>query len=260
MAASIAFLGIFAPPSSLAVYRGQVVTVRAAPWTVVVLEPEEQDCTGVILDPLHVLTAGHCVTVTENSDSLMSPTALKIEAGVSNYKHLVPSDVPQTRTVTAVRLMPGYAAAQSHAYTAIARDLAVLTLSHPLDLNGPDARAAGLPVPHTGQSSRDTKVVMAGFGEETPDQTASGALNEIAKPTISAACSGHGILCVEAPISAACYGDSGSGLVEPGSRPTLVGIASEGLCQGGVTVFAPVDSPAALRFIESSLKSPHGAT
>lgn len=52
--------------------------------------------------------------------------------------------------------------------------------------------------------------------------------------------------------SADCPGDSGSGLIEPGAHPTVIGITSGAACPGGETQFALVDSHAALRFINAT--------
>jgi hypothetical protein len=221
---------------------------------VLVIEPQQLDCTGVIIDPLHVLTAGHCV-VSGNSDSPMLPNAFTVEAGVSNYKHPIASDVRQTRTVSAVYVMPGYISGERETFSnigaSIAHDLAVLTLSRPLDLNGPYARAVRLPTAQTPKPLGSTKIVTAGFGEEVPGQAPTGALNEVVKPMILSSCATNGNLCVVSAFGGACSGDSGSGLVGPGSPPTVIGIVSQGTCQTGETEFAPVDTASALRFINA---------
>jgi hypothetical protein len=49
-----------------------------------------------------------------------------------------------------------------------------------------------------------------------------------------------------------CFGDSGAGAVEPGSRPTVVGIQSEDetMCKPGLDDYVFITAPAALRFIQ----------
>jgi secreted trypsin-like serine protease len=254
------------------VVRGKTVSITAAPWTVVVWEakhahgPKYAACTGVIIDPRHVLTAGHCAVVGESAGP-MPPSEFRIEAGVSNFKHPLASDHPQFGAVRVVRVMPGYLVATT--VDAVAHDLAVLTLSRPLDLRGDDPRAAYLPSTKTPEPSRKSRLVIAGFGNEKPKAGiayANGTLNEADKPVVLRNCRGdqslcfvwgncrdNQVLCVSLTTSA-CWGDSGLGAVEPGRRPTVVGIFSEALtnCMPGPDAFVALTAPAVLRFIRTS--------
>lgn len=106
---------------------------------------------------------------------------------------------------------------------------------------------------------------MAGFGNERPKPSiayATGALNELVRPTVVKGCSGVGVgqLCV-ATTSDTCWGDSGSGLVEPGPgpvepgpHPVVIGVLSEDdkICAPGWDYFNWLAVPSALRFIRSS--------
>jgi secreted trypsin-like serine protease len=253
---AVVFIG--ATGVALGVIGGRAVPIRSAPWTVVVWERyvggRYAACTGVIVDPLHVLTAGHCVMV-GNSAKPLPASGFWIEAGVSNFKHLLKSERPQCRAVRAVRAMPGYVAASketvSNEVDTVGHDLAVLTLSRALDLRGDDARAAHLPTSKTPKPWA-APVVMAGFGNERPKPGgayATGALNELVKPTVVKGCS-VGQVCVDTT-SRTCWGDSGSGLVEPGSHPIVIGILSEDdkNCAPGWDYFAFLTAPASLSFI-----------
>lgn len=242
---------------ALGVVGGKTVSIRAAPWTVLVRESpaDEAVCTGVIIDRRHILTAGHCVMV-GYSATPMSRSDLRIEAGVSDYEHPRRSDHPQFRSVSAVRAMAGYIAARkitaSNYLDVVAHDLAVLTLSRPLDLDGDDARAAYLPTAVTPKPWHVTRLVMAGFGYQKWDAE-NGTLNEVAESRLRRSCGTSEVLCMYLTTDT-CWGDSGSGAVEPGLRPTVVGILSEAqtLCSPGLAYYAFLDSPAALSFIKTT--------
>jgi hypothetical protein len=237
---------------ALAVVGGKTVSISAAPWSVVVLYAGQETCTGVIIDPLHVVTAQHCVMYYETAKP--APVSrFTIEAGVSNYDHPLNSDHPQSRKVDAERLFPGYISPRGLTYLDevyfLAHDLAVLTLSRPLDLGGNDARAADIPT-HTREPSGSTRLVFAGFGNENPKVSVAptGKLNEVPKLTVTTQCSTGRELCVFSA-SSPCWGDSGAGLVEPGPHPTVVGILSQSGCDAGYDRYVSLTAPTVLSFI-----------
>jgi hypothetical protein len=252
---------------ALGVVGGKTISITAAPWTVAVWEPTYPGhpryvaCTGVIIDPLHILTAGHCVMV-GNSAKPLSVSGFRIEAGVSDFRHPNVSDHPQIRTVSAVQAMPGYIAASkltvSDYLDVVGHDLAVLTLSRPLSLRGEDARAAYLPGANTLLPASTVRLVMAGFGNETP-KTQNGTLNQVTKATVRENCSSNQVLCLFSTTDT-CWGDSGSGAVESAPRPIVVGIMSEDLdiCRPGVDYYVSLIAPAALRFIRASRQGIEG--
>jgi hypothetical protein len=246
---------------ALGVVGGKAISITAAPWTVAVWEPTYPGhpryvaCTGVIIDPLHILTAGHCVMI-GNSAKPLSVSGFRIEAGVSDFRDPRVSDHPQFRAVSAVRAMPGYIPAgkltASDYLDVVGHDLAVLTLSRPLSLSGDDARAAYLPSGNTLLPTSTVRLVIAGFGNETP-KTQNGTLNQVAKATVREDCSTNQVLCLFSTTDT-CWGDSGSGAVESAPRPIVVGIMSEDLeiCRPGVDYYVSLIAPAALRFIRAS--------
>ena len=94
-----ALLGIVAASSALGsrqVVGGVPADVRSAPWTVLVAHgslTESAYCTGAILDPLHVLTAGHCVY--DSSGGVASAHTFLVRAGVTNA--ITPSSTDATQ-------------------------------------------------------------------------------------------------------------------------------------------------------------------
>ncbi len=247
---------------ALAVVNGKTVSITAVPWTVVVREYGQQECTGVIIDPSQVLTAGHCV-MSDNGNSAepLPASDLTVQAGVSNAKHPLKSDHPQFRSVIAVRAMPGHIAASKETsrnyLKLVAHDLAVLTLSHRLDLRGDDARAAYLPAAGSPTRWRGARLVAAGFGAERfKGLYVNGTLNEVVKSTIRTGCGTSQVLCAY-QTTTPCDGDSGAGIVDVQSRPTVLGIlsATQQYCRPGLSYYVFLGSPAALRFIHASMRA-----
>lgn len=250
--------------AAFAVVGGKTVSITAVPWTVLVREYGQQRCTGVIIDPSQILTAGHCVMSQGGSSAEPLPASdFAVEASVSNFKHPLKSDRPQLRSVSVVRAMPGYIAGSkltaSNYLVVAAHDLAVLTLSDPLVLNGNDARAAYLPTVNSRPPSRVTQLVAAGYGDERPmGYYENGTLNEVVKSAPRTSCGNSQVLCVFQS-TAPCFGDSGSGILDVQARPTVVGIFSQGLplCGPGLSYYVFLAAPAAQRFIHASMQTSH---
>jgi hypothetical protein len=263
--AGVVSTGAAAP--AVRVIGGSAIHVQAAPWTVFV----EQDrsaherflCTGSIVDARHILTAAHCV-FNERGDRA-TPAELTVKAGVSNFSVPLPTDAEQDRSVSALRVHPGYR------WTRFAApdDVAVLTLSQPLHLGGTAVRALHLPPPKAAFPS-GAAVGIGGFGRDDPTTHASGPLAWMTA-TIDAqgTCPSFRVtgplpynailLCASAVTAAVCSGDSGSALVTLHGRPTLLGVTDGGAAGcpvGSDGLFTYVGAPEILRFLKGDAHPP----
>ncbi|MBV8395268.1 MAG: trypsin-like serine protease [Actinobacteria bacterium] len=252
-------------PAAHAVVGGTAIPIRSAPWTVFVRQTISGgflQCTGSVLDALHVVTAAHCVF--DQSGNRASITSLSIRAGISNFASATDGDAEQDRGVSSVRVPSQYSWSTSTA----ADDVAVLALSAPLDLSGPDVQAVALPA--SGVYQPHTAVALAGFGRQNVTSAPNGALYWYTGTTDDPeTCGGFSntvipdadavAFCVESPTSAVCTGDSGAGLVTTTGTPTLIGITSAGRpgCDtGSAGVYTYVGAPEILKFIQGNDAAP----
>ncbi len=237
---------------------GSPIQIQTAPWTVYVQDQAPAGrflCTGTIVDASHILTAAHCVF--DEAGRMALPSALSVRAGVSNFSAPLPTDLEQDRSVTSFRVHPGYAWTTRLATD----DVAVLALASPLDLSGPGAQAVALP--STSAPFPDgTAVGLAGFGRQSPTANASGPLSWMTAtvdphgscggPDLGVIYADAVILCAASPASAACNGDSGSGLVTTDTH-ILVGVVSagpSGCGAGSHTLYTYLGAPETLRFVQ----------
>ncbi len=247
---------------ALGVVGGALIPVSYAPWSVSIHETfanEKTDCTGSIIDSMHVITAAHCLF--DSDGVFVQPGHVTVLAGVSNYKHPGSTSREQVRTVSSVRVAPGFVwwTSGGMPQTDATHDIAVLTLANALDLGGPDVRSVALPV-GTEHIRGGTALVLAGYGQESPSGADSGALEQMHSKTLAAIHCPLGALCAVSGTSDVCYGDSGAGLVRAGPHPVLVGVLSFGLtvCErGGVALYSDVGDSAVRRFVNGH--SPSGA-
>jgi Trypsin len=250
-----------------AVVGGSPIQVQSAPWAVFVTDEfatVEDQCSGSVLDATHVLTAAHCLY--DDNGALTQPSALSVEAGISNFVAPTANDAEQDRAVSSFRVHPGFRYTGSGGPD----DVAVLTLASPLDLSGPAVQAIALPTsPSTFPSG--AAVAIAGFGVQQPPNGDTGELvsmsatvdeqGECGDFTQSALLESDNavVLCATSPVSAVCNGDSGGGLVTTGGTPVLVGVVTAGPlgCPVGTPgLFAYVGAPEILSFIQGNDQPP----
>ncbi len=254
--------------ASVAVVGGAPIQVQSAPWTVFVFSEfgsYEEDCTGSVIDPSHVVTAAHCVFDTDGSRA--QPGSVNVAAGISNFISPSSSDLEQRRSVSSLRVHPGWV---SNPATVAVDDVAVLELATPLDLSGPAVKAVALPAAGATFPAL-ASVSIAGYGlQDGKASEASGALESMTAQVFwQGECSSanpaiieldNGIeLCDSSPTSSVCSGDSGSGLITTNGTPTLVGVVSGapvGCPVGGDSVAVYVGAPEILSFIQGSDQPP----
>jgi secreted trypsin-like serine protease len=123
------------------VVGGSGTQIQSAPWTVSIRQQAGANvllCSGSVVDASHILTAAHCVY---NQNGVPAAAgSLSVRAGISNYTTPLSTDAEQDRTVTVIRVHPGYVWSNS----ASPDDIAVLGLANPLDFSGASVQASAL--------------------------------------------------------------------------------------------------------------------
>ncbi|MFD5919101.1 S1 family peptidase [Kitasatospora sp. NPDC058201] len=113
--AAAGLLAVAATPAA-AVHGGSDTTTRAHPFVIALETADGQQwCTGALIAPTKVLTAGHCVTEADD------PTTLRVIAGRTDLT----GTGGQERRVKSFKVDPRFTSALAH-------DSAVLTLDRPL--------------------------------------------------------------------------------------------------------------------------------
>jgi secreted trypsin-like serine protease len=229
------------------VIGGQPISIAAAPWQVALLDVSRRDgkwpanqylaqfCGGSIIASQWILTAAHCVT--SEDGVIMDRSNLRILSGTNTLSQTT-LDLSKLQTVSEIIIHPSYNA-DSYSY-----DVALIKLSKPLTFASGKVQRVAVAEEKPSQSSLLT---VSGWGaikdygdEETYDYTAvlqrgsqrvesdsdcEAAFGWWVYLPVSSLCVGDGM---NNSTAAACFGDSGGPVIQPGSTPRLVGVVSYG--------------------------------
>ncbi|HEY3959252.1 MAG TPA: serine protease [Solirubrobacteraceae bacterium] len=247
---------------------GQETSVDQFPWQVFVLVVAEEgpttteaSCGGSILDATHILTAAHCVDH-EGTTTRYPAEDIGVLAGASDVSGFTSSlrapHGSQLVTVSSVRTHPYYTLLPE-----IKDDVAVLTLSEPLELSA-EKNTASIPlVPSGATPTPGTALTVSGYGKENGAEGAepdgklfSATLTAIGSDPCreSVGVNSAVLLCASGSSSATCQGDSGGPLTE-GSPAIEVGVVDFGPAScptGQVDGFTNLAAPEVREFVEGS--------
>jgi hypothetical protein len=268
---------VISPPSTVPfasgppvpyIVGGQESSISQFPWQVFVLVVAEEgattteaSCGGSILDATHILTAAHCVDH-EGTTTRYPAEDVGVLAGASDVSEFTLSlrapHGSQLRTVSSVRTHPYHTLLPQ-----IKDDVAVLTLSEPLELS-PEKNAASIPLVSSGVTPPPgTNLTVSGYGKQNGAEGAepNGKLFSTTLTAVgSDACresvgvNSAVLLCASGSSSATCLGDSGGPLTE-GSPAVEVGVVDfgpENCPTGQVDGFTNLAAPEVREFIEGS--------
>jgi Trypsin len=254
---------------------GQEASVSQFPWQVFVLRTTDEgrtttlgSCGGSILDASHVLTAAHCVDQ-EGTTTRYPAEDFTVLAGASDVSRYVSSGrVPsgaQESSVSSVRTHPYYSVLPE-----IKDDVAVLTLSEPLELAAEKNAVAIALVPAGATPAPGTTLTVSGYGKENGAQGTepSGKLFSTTLTALgSDACretvgvNSAVLLCATGASSATCQGDSGGPVIEgnPAVEVGTVDFGPEGCPTGQVDGFTNLAAAEVRAFIEGNETPPVAA-
>jgi hypothetical protein len=237
-----------AQPSS--VVGGTIAAATEAPWAVWVVSTDPKTgeigyCSGSIIAPAQVLTAGHCAEEPASE--------YRVWAGWRpGPDGRTPSEAfDQSRGVSVIRTHPDYVPNPSGALD----DVSMLRLTTPFDVSGPRVAPITLgSVPPTA----GTALRFYGYGSPRIGEFRGFAAGLLPRWR----CGGTAVwVCGNSADGAACGGDSGGGLVTRTTPPQLVAVVSVGglTCQiGGPNAYADVTAPEIGRWIAGEARPPIG--
>lgn len=241
-ASSLLTLGCVAPDSAPQSTADRVVdgvpTADAVPWQARLLVRGETTCSGALIAPYWVLTAGHCVAGEP-------PTDIELVLGDRRISEVNSSE--QWRTVASIQLFPGWG---SDSGVLIDDDIALVELGEPAHV-GADVE----PIRLADEGTLACAATVSGWGSPSyTEGTSDALLSAVLAFAPDARCNQHletlgeaklsdRIICAGGATGApgACHGDSGAPFVTGADGPRLVGISvSGGLHCDELSLFAKV--------------------
>ncbi len=199
---------------------GVISTIEAVPWQVAVMTPRfQQYCGGSIISANWIVTAAHC------------QVSVGDQIGAGSAKLSTIRTAGQVRSVAQVITASGFSDPST------GRDIALLRLSTPLNLDGVKTRAiAYAKATDTALYNTGTLATVSGWGTLSSGGSSPNTVRRVDVRVSSAADvrSAYGNVSSDqfggaAPGKDSCQGDSGGPfIVRNGSTPVLTGIVSYG--------------------------------
>jgi hypothetical protein len=260
-----------------AVVGGDFASITQHPYQVALVHAgkpavnaDGQYCGGTIRDPLHVITAAHCVFNTDGSGQV-KPEEIDILAGVSR---LSDESAGERRRVSAISFEPDF----NKPYR-LQNDAAILTLAQQLDFTAEIQQVSGIIDDASWQALHThDQLFVTGWGVfDSSGLTANALRGASVDYWTDDDCFDQFFpyhaeereLCAETPPQGnqlgrdACFGDSGGPLVEANDTPsvpaddTLVGIVSSGGSVCGSANYPGIYTEAAYPDIKTFLLQPN---
>jgi Trypsin len=229
---------------AMAVVGGSAVSLTDHPYQVALTRPAQtaedgQFCGGSIRDPLHIITAAHCVwdNAAGAEGQPISVSQVDVLAGAENL-HL--ESAGERRAVQRISVDPSYPTSPEH-------DAAVLTLASPLTLGAKEQPVELVTYAESSALSPPAPLFVTGWGDTTGNSTYPLTVRGTSVPFVSddvceadyrdnwiipIEMSPDLQLCAGDEDNDACFGDSGGPLVIPHDAlpadDRLVGIVSAG--------------------------------
>lgn len=208
-------------------------------------------CSGTVVDPVHIVTAAHCVI--SETGARATPAQVKVVAGTPDVTTPAGRARGQLKDVGVVRTHPRYSPGEFF------DDAAVLTLTTPLDFS--TGAVQPLPMADVGTTVSPGRAVrITGFGITGPNADDFGTLRAV---SVNAVIGGQNcantapgaFLCTQGTNKGACSGDSGgTATIGSGAARRMIGITdiADSNCRG-LNFFATVAAPEIRSFIDAAI-------